>query len=142
MQSDTPRRFVTPVVNGLRDIASTEINMVKHSTILNKIIPPSLSLATSQNINKILSYLPSNILSLKSKLIPNHQCQYTYNQGMIHCFRSIIKSDGYSGLYKGVVPSVVRAIPSYAASFWGYEATLLLADKIKESYNKIEKHQN
>ena len=32
-------------------------------------------------------------------------------------------------MYRGAWPSVLRALPSYAASFWGYEATLSLLEK-------------
>lgn len=28
---------------------------------------------------------------------------------------------GLGELYRGALPSVLRAVPSYAASFWGYE---------------------
>ena len=51
---------------------------------------------------------------------------------MNQCLRSIVKSGGLlSGLYRGAGTSVLRAIPSYAASWWGYELTLSLMDRFK-----------
>ena len=41
---------------------------------------------------------------------------------------------GITSLYRGAWPSVLRALPSYAASFWGYEATLSLLEKQQQRY--------
>ena len=38
---------------------------------------------------------------------------------------------GVGALYRGAYPSILRALPSYAASFWGYEKTLELIEKWK-----------
>ena len=48
---------------------------------------------------------------------------------MIECLSHVIKKDGPLGLYRGAWPSILRALPSYAASFWGYEATLSFMEK-------------
>ena len=37
-------------------------------------------------------------------------------------------------MYRGAWPSVLRALPSYAASFWGYEATLSLLEQQQQRY--------
>ena len=41
---------------------------------------------------------------------------------------------GITSLYRGAWPSVLRALPSYAASFWGYEATLSLLEQQQQRY--------
>ena len=57
---------------------------------------------------------------------------------MIECFSHVIKKDGPLGLYRGAWPSILRALPSYAASFWGYEATLSFMEKRRIQPKKIE----
>jgi hypothetical protein len=68
---------------------------------------------------------------------------YKYTS-MSQCLREVIKVDGLGGLYRGTVPTVVRSLPQYAASFWGYESTLLLIEKLKKrnkpSPSKIAPH--
>ena len=63
--------------------------------------------------------------------------QYSYNS-MIDCLSHVIKKDGPQGLYRGAWPSILRALPSYAASFWGYEATLqfMVNNRLKSSLLK------
>ena len=41
----------------------------------------------------------------------------------------MVTKDGFGALYKGAWPSILRALPSYAVSFWGYEATLSILEK-------------
>ena len=51
--------------------------------------------------------------------------------GMRGCLRCIFSSGGWPALYRGAGTSVMRAIPSYAASWWGYELTLEIIERIK-----------
>jgi solute carrier family 25 carnitine/acylcarnitine transporter 20/29 len=37
------------------------------------------------------------------------------------CLNSIIKKHGFSGIYKGFVPTLLREVPSYAFQFATYE---------------------
>ena len=61
---------------------------------------------------------------------------------MIDCLSHVIKKDGPQGLYRGAWPSILRALPSYAASFWGYEATLQFMEKNRvKSYQSIKKEK-
>lgn len=48
---------------------------------------------------------------------------------MFECLNHVVKKDGVGALYKGAWPSILRALPSYAVSFWGYEATLAILEK-------------
>jgi hypothetical protein len=52
---------------------------------------------------------------------------------MFDCINQVVKADGLAVLYRGAWPSVVRALPSYAVSFWGYELTLQLMERNKLS---------
>ena len=49
-------------------------------------------------------------------------------QGMIDCMSKVVKERGWLGLYRGVSPTLMRAFPSYAAAFYGYEGALKLVE--------------
>jgi hypothetical protein len=50
---------------------------------------------------------------------------YTYKYtSMSQCFRTMIAEEGYGSLFKGIVPTVLRALPTHAAALYGYETTL------------------
>ena len=62
---------------------------------------------------------------------------------MFDCVNQAVKADGLAVLYRGAWPSVVRALPSYAVSFWGYELTLQLMERKKLSKkNETKKNDN
>jgi hypothetical protein len=68
---------------------------------------------------------------------------YTYKYtNMNNCFKQIIDKNGIKGLYRGAGATLLRAIPSYALSFYGYEVTLRAIEnrkpKIKNRIPKIE----
>ncbi|GBG67262.1 hypothetical protein CBR_g88551 [Chara braunii] len=59
-------------------------------------------------------------------------------QGMVDCFRRILAEEGVAGLYKGTVPSIIKAAPAAAITFVVYETvcrwltSLSVADKFGE----------
>lgn len=44
----------------------------------------------------------------------------TYS-GLMHCLRTVVIEEGVRGLYKGLRPSVVKAMVTVGCSFWAYE---------------------
>ncbi len=56
--------------------------------------------------------------------------------GMRPCLQSIVATGGWLSLYRGAGTSIMRAIPSYAASWWGYELTLDIIERIKARAQK------
>ena len=52
------------------------------------------------------------------------------------CLKQVVSREGYKGLYRGAAPTIIRSLPQYAASFWGYEATLLLIERLKKERRK------
>jgi hypothetical protein len=52
------------------------------------------------------------------------------------CLKQVVSREGYKGLYRGAAPTIIRSLPQYAASFWGYEATLLLIERLKKERAK------
>jgi solute carrier family 25 carnitine/acylcarnitine transporter 20/29 len=44
----------------------------------------------------------------------------TYN-GIYDVFQEVIREEGYSGLFRGLRPALIRAFPANAACFFGME---------------------
>lgn len=44
-------------------------------------------------------------------------------KNMFHALRQILQMEGWAGLYKGIVPSTVKAAPAGAVTFVAYEYT-------------------
>lgn len=53
--------------------------------------------------------------------------------GPVHCLLSIIKEDGVMGLYRGVLPLMLRDGPSYAVYFLTYST---ICEHLTDSGNK------
>lgn len=49
--------------------------------------------------------------------------QHDAYRNMNDALRQILRSEGWAGLYKGIVPSVVKAAPAGAVTFVAYEFT-------------------
>lgn len=45
-------------------------------------------------------------------------------KGMSHAIRRILAEEGLKGLYKGTLPSIVKAAPNAAITFYVYESTV------------------
>ena len=45
-------------------------------------------------------------------------------KGMFHAIRRILAEEGLKGLYKGTLPSLVKAAPNAAITFYVYESTV------------------
>jgi len=45
-------------------------------------------------------------------------------KGMFHAIRRISAEEGLKGLYKGTLPSLVKAAPNAAITFYVYESTV------------------
>ena len=48
-----------------------------------------------------------------------------YNS-FVHAFRTILKREGFTGLYKGLVPNLLRVMPQSAVTFLVYETVMRL----------------
>ncbi|GAA5828092.1 hypothetical protein JCM11251_002584, partial [Rhodosporidiobolus azoricus] len=53
--------------------------------------------------------------------------------------KSIIRQDGIRGLYRGIIPNLVKVTPSMATSFGVYEATKDLLDEWAERREEEER---
>ena len=48
-----------------------------------------------------------------------------YNS-FVHAFRTTLKREGFTGLYKGLVPNLLRVMPQSAVTFLVYETVMHL----------------
>lgn len=44
-----------------------------------------------------------------------------YNSGILGTFKHIIKTEGWAGLYRGILPEYLKVIPSVGIVFMTYE---------------------
>ncbi len=78
---------------------------------------------------EICCVLMQTDIPVLSKTLGGMVYRYT---GMWQCLKSIVATGGWLALYRGAGTSIMRAIPSYAASWWGYELTLNVIEQIKQ----------
>ena len=57
-------------------------------------------------------------LGLWLVLRPGHSVQYS---GLRDCLRSVWRADGMAGLYRGIVPNLLKAVPSISISYVVFE---------------------
>lgn len=60
---------------------------------------------------------------LRQAPLQDGQLKYT---GLVQCFRLIFKEEGMAALYGGLVPHMMRVVPSAAIMFGTYEGVLKL----------------
>ena len=60
----------------------------------------------------------------------NFRFQQTY--GIYDGFRTVVKNDGFLGLYRGLLPAYVRCFPCLAIQFWCLEKGKQLFGKNKD----------
>ncbi|KAL0299224.1 UNVERIFIED_CONTAM: Mitochondrial adenine nucleotide transporter ADNT1 [Sesamum radiatum] len=56
-----------------------------------------------------------------------------YNTGLFGTFRHIIRSEGWRGLYRGILPEYYKVVPSVGIVFMTYEKLKQLLSSIPES---------
>jgi solute carrier family 25 carnitine/acylcarnitine transporter 20/29 len=59
----------------------------------------------------------------------NNNRKYT---GILDCVRKVFKKEGFKGLYKGNVITILREVPAYAAQFGGYYYSKQILAKLRK----------
>ncbi|KAF2071904.1 hypothetical protein CYY_006783 [Polysphondylium violaceum] len=111
-------------------IPHSGINMMVYETLKHRIIkmsdnpyPPAAYLMGCASISSVCGQLvgyPFHVI--KARLITQGTPvnPEIYN-GVIHGLKTIVKKEGFKGLYRGIVPNFMKSIPSHAVTFGVYE---------------------
>ena len=75
--------------------------------------------------------LPGDVLASRIWTAPEGK----YPRGVRDALRELLRNEGASALYKGIVPVLLRAAPESAALFWGYELTLKAINWMSRVFN-------
>jgi solute carrier family 25 carnitine/acylcarnitine transporter 20/29 len=89
----------------------------------------TIMFGAATGVNFWIIVLPIDTLKSKIQTSP----EGTYQKGMRSVLYEILSRDGPSGLltlYRGMSATLIRAVPVNAAAFVGYEAAILLLNKI------------
>ncbi|KAI9312383.1 mitochondrial carrier domain-containing protein [Dichotomocladium elegans] len=80
------------------------------------------------------STYPADVIKTRIQAEPNKY------KGMIDCFRICYQTEGYRVFFRGLTPTLLRAFPSNAATFFAYTWTmrLLVHDQEKERISVFE----
>ncbi|KAL5480071.1 hypothetical protein EMCRGX_G023690 [Ephydatia muelleri] len=65
--------------------------------------------------------------TLKSRI---QTVQDGQHKGIFDVYRTLVRSEGYGALFKGIGPVMLRAIPANAACFLGFEVAIRLLDRL------------
>jgi len=65
--------------------------------------------------------IPADVLKSRYQTAPDGQYRNLY-----HVFHHLVKQEGYSALFKGIRPALLRAFPANAACFYGMEVSRIL----------------
>ncbi|KAF2757292.1 mitochondrial carrier protein-like protein rim2 [Pseudovirgaria hyperparasitica] len=68
---------------------------------------------------------PHEVVRTRLRLAPTENGQIKYT-GLVQCFKLIFKEEGMASLYGGLVPHMLRVVPSAAIMFGTYESVLKL----------------
>jgi len=83
--------------------------------------------AGSAKLAAVLMTYPHEVIRTRLRQAPigNEVSRYT---GLVHCFQSVWRSEGLSGLYGGLAPHLARSIPSAIITLGVYEFVLGLCE--------------
>jgi len=67
-----------------------------------------------------LGCIPIDVLKSKLQIAPEGK----YPRGIRSVFVEVVRTEGYSALYRGIGPIMIRAFPANAACFFGVETAM------------------
>lgn len=70
-----------------------------------------------------LATYPHEVVRTRLRHAPGEGGRMKYN-GIVQCFRLVVKEEGFGALYGGLVPHMLRVVPSAAVMFGCYEGVL------------------
>mmetsp|Transcript_16709 Transcript_16709/g.26001 ORF Transcript_16709/g.26001 Transcript_16709/m.26001 type:complete len:189 (+) Transcript_16709:1-567(+) len=86
--------------------------------------------ATSSTTAQIVTY-PLNLIRLRMQVQGMSGRPVLY-KNMLHCFCSILRKEGYKGLYRGLLPNLLKGVPSSTTMYVVFMSTKnLLKEKLQ-----------
>lgn len=103
------------------------INFATYEALRGIVTPPGKSSvprklacgALAGSVSQTLTY-PFDVLRRKMQVTGMDALGYKYN-GALDALQSIVRTEGVSGLYRGLWPNLLKVAPSIATSFFTYE---------------------
>ncbi|KAI9819797.1 MAG: hypothetical protein M1832_003872 [Thelocarpon impressellum] len=92
-----------------------------------------LGLGGAAGASKIIAGLiayPHEVMRTRLRQVPveaNGRAKY---RGLVHCFRTIWREEGFVALYGGLTPHLLRAVPAAAITLGVYEGVLRVFDTV------------
>lgn len=83
--------------------------------------------AASSTAGQLVSY-PLQLIRTRLQTQGTQGRPVLYN-GMIDCFSKTIKEDGPTGLYRGIGPNFVKAVPAISISYVAFEHTRVFLER-------------
>ena len=67
------------------------------------------------------SIVPFDVVKTRLQMQVDHAPAQRRYAGVAHCFRTVVREEGWRVLFRGTVPLLLRAFPTNAATFFVYE---------------------
>jgi len=122
----------------MRDVPGTGVYFATYEFFNNKMIPANGSKKDLMFYQTLFAGGMAGIVgwivmlppdTIKSRIQADGASKY---RGMWHCFRELVREEGYLALYKGIGPVFLRAFPANAACFMGYELAIDAIDFLEK----------
>ena len=64
---------------------------------------------------------PADVIKTRLQVGVTNASNSTKRSGIIKCYKNIVKYEGYSSLFKGLIPRVSRSAPQFGITLYIYE---------------------
>lgn len=124
----------------LRDIPSTAAYFATYNTIMNVVIR-NMNIDPCSNVTHLITMgaggcaglafwlvgMPADVLKSRVQTAPTGKYPYGVRSAVV----VLLKNDGPLALYRGLLPTVLRAFPANAATFLGFELMISFINWMK-----------
>lgn len=122
----------------LRDVPAAGVYFATYSYVSSLLtkpgekssLPVSILAGGTSGITHWIVGMPPDVIKSRLQTAPEGK----YPLGMVSVFNELMKTEGPLGLYKGVIPVMLRAFPANAACFFGFEMCNRLFDYIHKEF--------
>jgi len=81
----------------------------------------SLACGSLSGVSSSTVTFPLDLVRRRKQLEGAGGRSHVYNSGLIGTFRHIIRTEGFRGLYRGILPEYCKVVPSVGIVFMTYE---------------------